>query len=150
MQLIGLSAGNTNPLQPLAGLAVTGGEVQAKSAIEFQRIHNVAELEQKLQQAKANQQWVMLDFYADWCVSCKEMEAYTFTDPQVKEHLKDFVLIQADVTENNADDAALLQRFNLVGPPGIIFYTPDGQERSGNRIIGYQDAPTFVKSLKQL
>ena len=150
MQLIGLSAGNTNPLQPLAGLAVTGGEVQAKSAIEFQRIHNIAELEQKLQQAKANQQWVMLDFYADWCVSCKEMEAYTFTDPQVKEHLKNFLLIQADVTENNADDTALLQRFNLVGPPGIIFYAPDGQERSGNRIIGYQDAPTFVKSLKQL
>jgi thiol:disulfide interchange protein DsbD len=150
MQLIGLSAGNTNPLQPLAGLAVTGGEVQAKSAIEFQRIHNIAELEQKLQQAKANQQWVMLDFYADWCVSCKEMEAYTFTDPQVKEHLKNFLLIQADVTENNADDTALLQRFNLVGPPGIIFYAPDGQERSGNRIIGYQDAATFINSLKQL
>jgi thiol:disulfide interchange protein DsbD len=92
----------------------------------------------------------MLDFYADWCVSCKEMEAYTFTDPQVKEHLKNFLLIQADVTENNADDTALLQRFNLVGPPGIIFYAPDGQERSGNRIIGYQDAATFINSLKQL
>ena len=150
MQLIGLSAGNTNPLQPLAGLALSGGEVQAKAAIEFQRIRNVAELEQKLQQAKANQQWVMLDFYADWCVSCKEMEAYTFTDPQVKDHLKNFVLIQADVTENNAEDAALLQRFSLVGPPGIIFYAPDGQERKANRIIGYQDAATFVNSLKQL
>lgn len=110
MQLIGLSAGNTNPLQPLVGLAL-GGETQAKTAIEFQRVRNVAELEQKLQQAKANQQWVMLDFYADWCVSCKEMEAYTFTDALVKEHLKNFVLIQADVTENNANDTALLQRF---------------------------------------
>ncbi|PPD32852.1 MAG: thiol:disulfide interchange protein [Methylomonas sp.] len=148
MQLIGLSAGNTNPLQPLVGLG--GGDVQAKTGIEFERIHSVAELEQKLQQAKANQQWVMLDFYADWCVSCKEMEMYTFTDPQVKQQLKNFVLIQADVTENNADATALLKHFNLVGPPGIVFYAPDGQERSGNRIIGYQDATTFLNSLRQL
>ncbi|AEG00158.1 protein-disulfide reductase DsbD [Methylomonas methanica] len=149
LQLIGLSAGNTNPLQPLAGLAV-GGEVQAKEGIQFKRVRGIAELEQTLQQAKANQQWVMLDFYADWCVSCKEMEAYTFTDTQVKQQLQNFVLIQADVTENNDEDKALLQRFNLVGPPGIIFFDPAGQERSNKRVIGYQDAATFVNSLKQL
>lgn len=149
MQLIGLSAGNTNPLQPLAGLAV-GGETPAKTGIRFQRVRSIAELEQTLQQAKAKQQWVMLDFYADWCVSCKEMEAYTFTDAQVKQQLKDFVLIQADVTENNADDKALLQRFNLVGPPGIVFFDPAGQERGNKRVIGYQDAATFVNTLKQL
>ncbi|MBS4052884.1 MAG: protein-disulfide reductase DsbD [Methylomonas sp.] len=149
MQLIGLSAGNTNPLQPLAGLAV-GGETPAKTGIRFQRVRSIAELEQTLQQAKAKQQWVMLDFYADWCVSCKEMEAYTFTDAQVKQQLKDFVLIQADVTENNADDKALLQRFNLVGPPGIVFFDPAGRERGNKRVIGYQDAATFVNTLKQL
>jgi thiol:disulfide interchange protein DsbD len=149
MQLIGLSAGNTNPLQPLAGLALSG-QAQTESGLQFQRVRSVAELEQKLQQAKANQQWVMLDFYADWCVSCKEMEAYTFTDPQVKQQLKQFVLIQADVTENNNDDKALLQRFKLIGPPGIIFFDANGQERGNSRVIGYQDAATFINSIKQL
>lgn len=149
MQLIGLSAGNTNPLQPLAGLAQAGSK-PVEAGIPFQRIRTVAELEQKLQQAKANGQWVMLDFYADWCVSCKEMEAYTFADAQVKQQLKDFVLIQADVTANNDDDKALLQRFNLVGPPGIIFFDLQGQERARQRVIGYQDAATFLQSLKQL
>ena len=149
MQLIGLSAGNTNPLQPLARLTVAGDE-QVKSGIKFERVRSVAELEQKLQQAKANKQWVMLDFYADWCVSCKEMEAYTFADAQVKQQLNGFMLIQADVTENNIDDKALLTRFNLVGPPGIIFFDPEGEERRGRRIIGYQDAATFVNALKQL
>ena len=149
MQLIGLSAGNTNPLQPLVGLAL-GGQAQAESGLQFQRIRTVNDLEQALKQAKANRQWVMLDFYADWCVSCKEMEAYTFTDEMVKQQLKDFVLIQADVTENNEEDKALLQRFNLVGPPGIIFFDPEGNERQNQRVIGYQDAPTFLQSLKQL
>ena len=149
LQLIGLSAGNTNPLQPLLGLAV-GGEAPAKEGIQFKRVRGIAELEQTLRQAKANQQWVMLDFYADWCVSCKEMEAYTFTDARVKQQLQNFVLIQADVTENNDEDKALLQRFNLVGPPGIIFFDPAGQERGNKRVIGYQDAATFVNSLKQL
>lgn len=149
MQLIGLSAGNTNPLQPLAGLAQAGSQ-PVEAGIRFQRIKTNAELEQVLQQARHKGQWVMLDFYADWCVSCKEMEAYTFTDPAVKQQLRDFVLIQADVTANNEDDKALLQRFNLVGPPGIIFFAPDGQERSRQRIIGYQDAATFLQSLKRL
>ncbi|QPK61945.1 protein-disulfide reductase DsbD [Methylomonas sp. LL1] len=149
MQLIGLSAGNTNPLQPLAGLAAAG-EAPTQSGIRFQRVRTMAELEQKLQQARASHQWVMLDFYADWCVSCKEMEVYTFTDSRVKQQLNGFVLIQADVTENNDDDKALLRRFNLVGPPGIIFFDPAGQERANKRVIGYQDAATFVNLLKQL
>lgn len=149
LQLIGLSAGNTNPLQPLAGLALSG-QAKAETGLQFQRIRSIAELEQKLQQAKANKQKVMMDFYADWCVSCKEMEAYTFTDPQVKQQLKDFVLIQADVTANNEDDKAMLQRFDLFGPPGIIFFDSEGQEQKSQRVIGYQDAATFVNSIKQL
>jgi len=149
MQLIGLSAGNTNPLRPLAGLA-QAGQAQSEVKLAFKRIKNDAELEAALQQAKANGQWLMLDFYADWCVSCKEMEAYTFSDAKVQQQLQDFVLIQADVTENNDDDKSLLKRFNLVGPPGIIFFDPDGRERSSQRVIGYQDAETFLGWLRQL
>jgi len=149
--LIGLSAGNHNLLQPLHGLAVAGATpAQEKSAIAFQRVRTEAELDAKIKQAAANGQPVMLDFYAEWCVSCKEMEAYTFADPSVKQQLAGFMLLQADVTDNNEDDKALLKRFNLVGPPGIIFFAVDGREKTANRVIGYQDAPAFVKTLQQL
>lgn len=150
LQLIGLGAGGTNPLQPLAGLAVAGTGQGEPQGLRFQRVKSPAELEQRLRQAQDKGQWVMLDFYADWCVSCKEMEAYTFTDANVQQKLSNFVLLQADVTANNADDKALLQRFNLFGPPGIIFFAPDGQERSTQRVIGFQDASTFMQSLNQL
>jgi len=151
-QLIGLSAGNTNPLKPLSGLALANGANAAtkEHGLAFQRVRSLGELEQKLAQAKAAGQRVMLDFYADWCVSCKEMEAYTFTDNAVRQHLASFVLLQADVTENNVDDKALLQRFNLFGPPGIMFFDAEGREQAGLRVIGYQDAATFLQSLKQL
>lgn len=149
LQLIGLSAGNTNPLLPLQGLA---GSAEAKPAegIRFERVTTVQALEEKIRQAAANAQPVMLDFYAEWCVSCKEMEAYTFTDAKVKQQLSGFVLLQADVTANNDEDKALLKRFNLIGPPGIIFYGKDGQEKAAQRVIGYQDAQTFIKTLQQL
>jgi thiol:disulfide interchange protein DsbD len=149
LQLIGLSTGNHNLLQPLQGLAL-GSQAQAKSAgLAFQRVRTVAELEAKIQQAAANKQPVMLDFYADWCVSCKEMEAYTFSDPKVQQQLANHVLLQADVTENNEADTALLKRFNLIGPPGIIFFGADGQEKTASRVIGYQDAGAFLKTLQQ-
>ncbi len=109
LQLIGLSAGNRDLLQPLKGLAV-GGAAQAKPGLVFERVRTVAELEAKIKQADAGGKKVMLDFYADWCVSCKEMEVYTFTDPEVKRQLANFVLLQADVTANNQDDTALLKR----------------------------------------
>lgn len=151
LQLIGLGAGGTNPLQPLAGLALAGtGQGEKTRGLSFQRVKSVAALEAQLRQAKANGQWVMLDFYADWCISCKEMEAYTFTDAAVRQKLSNFVLLQADVTLNDAEDKALLQRFNLFGPPGIIFFAPDGQERSSQRVIGFQDASSFLQSLSQL
>jgi len=149
LQLIGLSAGNSNLLQPLQGLAL-GGQAQAKQGIDFQRINTVAELEAKIRQAATNGQPVMLDFYAEWCVSCKEMEAYTFADPQVRQHLANFVLLQADVTDNNEDDKALLKRFELIGPPGIIFFAADGSEKTGSRVVGYQDAAAFIKTLQRL
>lgn len=145
--LIGFSIGNTNPLQPLHGL----GTVQAASpGITFERVASITELETRIRQAHAGNQPVMLDFYADWCTSCKEMEAYTFTDPSVKQALAGFVLLQADVTKNSDDDKALLARFNLIGPPGVLFFSADGQEDASLRVIGYQDADTFLQTLTRV
>ncbi len=99
--------------------------------------------------AKEPHKTAMLDFYADWCVSCKEMEKLTFTDPQVKQKFADIVLLQADVTANNDDDKALLKRFNLFGPPGIIFFDKAGHEIQGGRVVGYQKPEKFASSLDQ-
>ena len=146
--LIGVSMGNTNPLQPLQGFATTANAKPAEQGLQFKRIHSIADLENEIKQANGKR--VMLDFYADWCVSCKEMEAYTFTDAKVKQALKDFVLLQADVTENNDDDKALLAKFNLVGPPATLFFGKNQQEQTENRVIGYQDAATFLNSIERV
>jgi len=89
----------------------------------------------------------MLDFYADWCVSCKEMEAFTFSDPRVRAQLDGMLLLQADVTASNESDRALLKRFSLFGPPGIIFFDPQGREIRGLRVVGFQNAERFLKTL---
>ena len=89
----------------------------------------------------------MLDFYADWCVSCKEMEAFTFTDPRVRAQLDNMLLLQADVTANTDAHKALLKRFSLFGPPGIVFFDERGGEMKGVRVIGYQNADRFLKTL---
>jgi thioredoxin:protein disulfide reductase len=149
--LIGFSIGNSNPLKPLQGLG--GGVSSAKAAeagLHFERVKSLAELEAKIKQANASHRPVMLDFYADWCISCKEMEAYTFTDGSVKQALANFVLLQADVTENSDDDKALLAKFNLVGPPAILFFNGSEQESSALRVIGYQDAATFIKTVQEI
>jgi thiol:disulfide interchange protein DsbD len=92
----------------------------------------------------------MLDFYADWCVSCKEMERFTFSDPAVQARLSQLALLQADVTANRPEDKALLQRFRLFGPPGIVFFDRTGREIEGLRVIGYQPSDKFLKTLEQL
>ena len=147
--LIGFSMGNNNPLKPLQGLGVNNVQA-AEQGLIFKRVASIAALETEIQQASAKQQSVMLDFYADWCISCKEMEAYTFTDPKVKQALAGVVLLQADVTNNNADDLALLAKFNLIGPPAILFFGSDGKESTVHRVIGYQDAKTFIKTLQRV
>ncbi len=147
--LIGLSMGNSNPLMPLQGFAANKA-VAAEQGIKFERIASLRELDARVAQAAANHQPVMLDFYADWCISCKEMEAYTFTDAKVKQALSNFVLLQADVTQNSADDQALLAKYNLIGPPAIIFFDVNRQENQANRVIGYQDAATFIATLQQI
>jgi thiol:disulfide interchange protein DsbD len=146
--LIGFSLGNSNPLKPLQGLGVTTAQA-AEPGLSFERVNSLAALEARIKQAAANHQPVMLDFYADWCISCKEMETYTFADPRVKQALKGYVLLQADVTKNSDDDKALLEKFSLIGPPAILFFGSDTQEKTANRVIGYQDAETFIKSLQR-
>lgn len=138
--LVGALTGSRSPLSPLDGLF---GEAPAQGA-QFVRVKNIAELDAQIAQSTRP---VMLDFYADWCVSCKEMEHYTFTDPAVAQRLKGFTLLQADVTANSADDRALLARFGLFGPPGIIFFAPGGEEIKGQRVIGYLRAPRFAQVL---
>jgi thioredoxin:protein disulfide reductase len=117
----------------------------AAGGTDFVRIQTVAELEQKLQSPGKP---VMLDFYADWCVSCREMEALTFSDARVKPKLDGMLLLQADVTGNTEEHKALLKRFYLFGPPGIIFFDAQGRELKGLRVIGYQNAERFLRTLE--
>jgi thiol:disulfide interchange protein DsbD len=140
--LVGALAGSRDPLRPLAGL-VAGGAATAHTP--FQRVGSLDELQAKL---RAPGRPVMLDFYADWCVSCKEMEAFTFTDARVRAQLDRMLLLQVDVTANNEADKALLKRFSLFGPPGIIFFDAQGREIRGLRVVGYQDAERFLKTLE--
>jgi thiol:disulfide interchange protein DsbD len=91
----------------------------------------------------------MLDFYADWCVSCIEMERYTFTDAGVQAALQDTLLLQADVTANDEQDQALLRRFGVYGPPTIIFFGPDGQQREGYEVVGYMKAAEFAAHVRR-
>jgi len=143
MQLVGVASGGRDPLAPLAHL--TGSQ---KAPLHFQRVKTVAELDAVL--AKLDGKTAMLDFYADWCVSCKEMEKLTFVDPQVQAKLANTVLLQVDVTANDADDKAMLKRFGLFGPPGIIFFDRSGKEIADSRVIGYQNARKFLTSLERL
>jgi thioredoxin:protein disulfide reductase len=141
VQLAGMASGGRDALAPLAHLTGSGDH-----KTDFQRVHSVAELDQVLLQA--NGRTVMLDFYADWCVSCIEMEKFTFSDSRVKEQFADMLLLQADVTANSEEDKALLRRFKLFGPPGIIFFDGRGREIDGGRVIGYQNADRFLKAVK--
>lgn len=146
--LVGALSGAKSPLQPLAAFTASYSGNPQHSSLPFQRVHNVAELDKLVQAAAGNT--VMLDFYADWCVSCKEMERFTFSDARVAAALKNVVLLQADVTGDSAEDKALLKRFGLFGPPGILFFSGAGTELASTRVIGYQSAEQFLKTLNRL
>ncbi|HUQ76459.1 MAG TPA: protein-disulfide reductase DsbD [Burkholderiales bacterium] len=140
--LVGALAGSRDPLRPLAGVL---GEAQPElPATPWTRVASSAELDEKVQAAARP---VMLDFYADWCVSCKEMERYTFSDARVRGQMAGMLLLQADVTANTESHRALLKRFSLFGPPGIIFFDAQGREIPGLRVIGYQPPERFLKTL---
>jgi len=141
--LVGALAGSRDPLQPLATLRTQAVASEVRK-LAFEPVRSLAELDARL---AAVDRPVMLDFYADWCVSCKEMERYTFADRAVQDRLAGFTLLKADVTANTADDKALLARFGLFGPPGIVFFTPGGQEIPGLRVVGFQEAASFLRTL---
>ena len=146
--LLGALAGGHSVLQPLAGVNVGGQTMVVEhQQLAFRRIKTVMDLDQALAAASAEGKTTMLDFYADWCVSCVEMEEYTFTDADVQAALATTVLLQADVTANDDEDQALLQRFGVYGPPTIIFFDNDGMQRHGYEVVGYMKAPDFAKHI---
>jgi thiol:disulfide interchange protein DsbD len=147
--LLGMLAGSRNLLQPLDVFkGGAGGVAMAaeQKGLAFEMVKDVAELDARLASAKADGRAVMLDFYADWCVSCKEMESFTFSDARVQARLADVVLLKADVTTNSDADKALLKRFSLFGPPGLIFWNSAGAQ-SDFKVIGYEKADKFLASI---
>jgi thiol:disulfide interchange protein DsbD len=139
----GFALGNTDPLAPFASRA---GQSQE---LAFQHIKSVADLQNAITQANAQGRTVLVDFSAKWCVSCKEMEKYTFTDAAVKTALDHTVLLRADVTDNDADDQALLKHMGIIGPPTIAFYGVNGTERSNYRVVGFMKAPEFASHARE-
>src|SRR5512143_1774883 len=150
--ILGMLAGSRDLLQPLdvfkGGMSGTGGTAMAaeRQGLVFEKVKSVAELDARLAAAKAEGRAVMLDFFADWCVSCKEMERFPFNDPKVQARLQRMVLLQADVTANTDADRALLKRFSLFGPPGLIFWNGAG-EQSDYQVIGFEKADKFLASI---
>jgi thiol:disulfide interchange protein DsbD len=150
LMIIGAAAGGRDTIQPLRGIAAGGGG-QAAAHAAFKPIKTVADLERELAAAGAAGKPVMLDFYADWCVSCKEMERYTFPDPAVIAALDAFVVLQADVTANDAEDKALMQeRFGIPGPPAMLFFDASGEELRGYRLVGFVPAAEFASHLDEI
>jgi len=151
--LVGALSGRSDPLQPLAGVSSIGAPADGGNAehhgVPFQRIKSVADLDAAIAAAQASGKTVMLDFYADWCVSCIEMEKYTFPDAAVQAALANTVLLQADVTANDDVDQALMQRFGILGPPSILFFGRDGVEKPGYRVVGFKSAEDFAPHIQQ-
>ncbi|CAN5738051.1 protein-disulfide reductase DsbD [soil metagenome] len=155
--LVGAASGGKSVLQPLAHLQVSARTGQGNAApaagtaqgLPFRRVSTLQELEAALTQASARQQTTMLDFYADWCVACKEFESFTFSDPAVRDRIArgQIQLLQADVTSNNAHDKALLKRFALFGPPAIVFLKGAEPASVAHQVVGYQNASEFLASL---
>ena len=147
--LIGGLSGARDVLRPLdAVCSVCKADSQTTDLAKFSRIKDIQELDLRLK--KSDGKIVMLDFYADWCVSCKEMERFTFSDPTIQTKLKSAVVLQADVTANSAADKELLKKFGLYGPPGILFFDAKGQELSDFRVVGYQNSEQFLATLQRV
>ena len=155
MMLVGASVGGTGFITPLKGVFANGNSTVASSAtvagdhLNFRQIKGVQGLEAELENAKESGQTVMLDFYADWCISCKEMDAYTFTDANVQRALSNTLLLQTDVTKNDSLDKELLKHFGLFGPPAIIFYNSNGDEQRNSRVVGFMNAEKFTAQINQ-
>jgi len=150
--MFGSLTGGSNPLKPLASVNLAGGTpmlAEAEHELPFVHIKSVDDLDREIAAAAGNGKSVMLDFYADWCVSCLEMEAFTFSDSDVQAALTNTVWVQADVTANDEVDQELLNRFGVFGPPTIIFFGTDGQQRHGYEVVGYMKAAKFAEHVRQ-
>ena len=148
--IIGLASGGRDVFHPLKGIAVSGNTATEQSShLNFKQIKGVDGLNAALAEARAEGKTVMLDFYADWCISCKEMEAFTFTDPAVQQALAGTVLLQADVTPNDEQDKALYKHFGIIGPPSIMFFDSNGNELKNFRVVGFVPAEKFSAHVKQ-
>jgi len=142
--IIGLASGGRDVFHPLKGIAISGGgTTEQVSHLPFRQIKGIDGFNAALADARAQGKTVMLDFYADWCVSCKEMEVLTFSDPAVQQALANTVLLQADVTPNDEQDKALYRHFGIIGPPSIMFFDKDGNERRNFRVVGFLPADEF-------
>ena len=142
--IIGLASGSRDVFNPLKGIGISSGHsTEQQSHLPFRQIKGIEGLNVALADASAQGKTVMLDFYADWCISCKEMEAFTFTDPGVQQALADSVLLQADVTPNDEQDKALYKHFGIIGPPSIMFFDKDGNEHKNYRVVGFMPADKF-------
>ncbi len=152
VELIGAAAGSNDLLQPLRGIAATGSTngsapTTTLAALPFRKVKSVDDVAHELATAKSASKPVLLDFYADWCVSCKEMEKFVFSKPDVQAALGNFVLLQADVTANDDADKALMQHFNIVAPPDTLFFGADGVEKHELQLIGPESADKFVQRI---
>jgi len=145
LQIVGAASGGTDPLQPLSRFSSRNALAGPVDGLHFTPVRSVAELDAAL---RSPGRPVMLEFYADWCVSCKEMERYTFADPAVQRRLAGALLLRADVTANNAQDRELLRRFRLFGPPGMIFLDAAGREIGAARTVGFQNTTQFLQTLQ--
>ncbi|QWE08732.1 protein-disulfide reductase DsbD [Polynucleobacter ibericus] len=133
-----------------AAKTINGQSIHQVSDLTFIVIQSPTELDMQLIKAKEQKKLVLLDFYADWCISCKEMEVNTFANPEVSKELKQFVLLQADVTANSPENQALLKRFGLFGPPGILIFNQNSEEQKEQRVIGYMPPQRFIERLKNV
>ncbi|MDZ7734892.1 MAG: protein-disulfide reductase DsbD [Gammaproteobacteria bacterium] len=151
--IIAAVTGGKDPLRPLADsklLSATPVSQQAGGELHFERVKTVADVREAVLQASLEERMVMLDFYADWCVVCQELEEYTLRDPAVHEALEDFVLLKADVTANDAEDRELLQKYELFGPPAILFFGTDAREKRPYRLVGFINADGFVDHINRV
>ena len=146
--MVGVSGGGGDLFRPLKGIALVSGE-GAGHELEFRQVKGIDGLSAELAPAAARGQVVMFDFYADWCVSCKEMERFTFSDPAVQAALSNVLLLQTDVTANDRADRTLLAELGLFGPPAILFFGPDGRERRELRVVGFMKAGDFRRVVER-
>lgn len=150
--LVGVASNAHDPLQPLRGISMgasSAGGAEPHREVDFKTIKTVEDLDREIALAASQGKGVMLDFYADWCVSCKEMERYTFSDPTVMKEMAKGVMLQADVTANDEQDKALLKRFRLVGPPSMIFWNKKGEELPHMRMVGFLEADKFAVHMRK-